>query len=164
MVDRGGESQRTGQTLIDQAKRLFALWHKARDADIGRERLAGALGTVRRKVKALLEAGVRCGQKKTARTCANILKVERSLRTFARAEGVEPTNNDAERPLRRAVLWRRKSFGTRGEAGNWFVGRVLTAVQTLRQQGRDVLEFLTRVCAPGVSGGSGSVRLLPQPP
>ncbi len=57
---------------------------------------------VRRKVKELLEVGTRCQQKKTGRTCANILKVEHSLWTFLRVAGVEPTNNAAERSLRRA--------------------------------------------------------------
>ena len=54
---------------------------------------------------------------KTRRTCENLLKHEISLWTFVREAGVEPTNNDAERPLRRAVLWRRKSFGTQSESG-----------------------------------------------
>jgi transposase len=164
MVERGGESVEVGQELIGQAMRLFKLWHKARDGDLSRERLESAMKPVRRKVKGLLEAGARCGQKKTRRTCSNILKVERSLWTFLRAEGVEPTNNAAERALRRALLWRRKSFGTQSARGSRFVGRILTAVTTLRQQGRDVLEYMARVCASGVRGGSGSARLLPQPP
>jgi transposase len=109
------------------------------------------MGRVRRKVKKLLEAGTRQPQKKTRRTCANILKVERCLWTFVRVEGVEPTNNAAERALRRAVLWRRKSFGTQSAEGSQFVGRVLTAVASLRQQGRDVLEYLAGVCRDALS-------------
>ena len=146
MAERGGESQRIGQSLLDRAGRLFKLWHKARDGDIERARLVAALAPVRRKVRALLEAGARCGQERTQRTCANILKVERSLWTFMRVAGVEPTNNAAERPLRRAVLWRRKSFGTQSASGGRFVGRILTVVASLRQQGRDVLEYLAGVC------------------
>ena len=111
-----------------------------------------------------MRRGARCEQKKTRRTCANILKVECSLWTFLRVEGVEPTNNVAERGLRRAVLWRRKSFGTQSASGSRLVGRVLTAVTTLKQQGRDVLEFLARVCASAGRNGGGSTRLLPQPP
>lgn len=91
---------------------LFTLWHKARDGDLWRGRLEAAMRPVWKRVKEALEAGVRCGQKKTRHTCANILKVEHSLWTFLRAQGVEPTNNAAERSLRRAVLWWRKSFGT----------------------------------------------------
>jgi transposase len=107
---------------------------------------------VRQKVKKLLQAGTGSEHKKTRRTCSNILKVERSLWTFVRVEGVEPTNNTAERALRRAVLWRRKSFGTQSESGSRFVGRVLTAVQTLRQQGRNVLEYLEEMCRSALSG------------
>ena len=77
---------------------------------------------------------------------------------------MEPTNNAAERALRRAVLWRRKSFGTQSAEGSQFVGRVLTVVTTLRQQGREVLEYLARVCAGGGLAGDLSARLLPQPP
>ena len=116
---------------------------------------------VRRKVKKLLEAGARCAHQKTRRTCANILSVERSLWTFLRVEGVEPTNNAAERALRRAVLWRRKSFGTQSESGSRFVGRVLTAVASLRQQGRDVLEYLAGVCHDALSGEARE-GLIPQ--
>jgi hypothetical protein len=74
--------------------------------------------------------------------------------------GVEPTNNMAERALRRAVLWRRKSFGTQSETGSRFVERILSVVTTLRQQGRDVLEYLTGACASAL-GESGSLCLLP---
>jgi transposase len=77
-----------------------------------------------------------------------------------REEGVEPTNNNAERPLRRAVMWRRKSFGTQSESGSRFVERILTAITSLRQQGRDVLGYLTTVCE-AASGSARSCCLLP---
>jgi transposase len=152
MVERSGESQSLGEALLKQVKQLFKWWHKARDGDLSRERLKALMRPVRQKVKKILQAGTESGHKKTRRTCSNILKVERSLWTFVRVEGVEPTNNTAERALRRAVLWRRKSFGTQSESGSRFVGRILTAVQTLRQQGRDVLEYLSGVCRSALSG------------
>ena len=72
-----------------------------------------------------------------------ILEVEAALWTFARVEGVEPTNNAAERALRHAVLWRKLSHGTSSEGGSRFVANILTVVESCRQQGRNVLEFLT---------------------
>ena len=162
MVERGGESAVVGGALLKQAERLFKSWHKVRDDGLGRVRLAARMRPVRRKVKEWLEAGTRSEHKRTRRTCANILKVERSLWTFVRVEGVEPTNNEAERALRRAVLWRRKSFGTQSESGSRFVGRVLTAVASLQQQGRNVLEYLVRVCRDALSGETHE-RLIPNP-
>jgi transposase len=59
-------------------------------------------------------------------------------------EGVEPTNNHAERILRLGVLWRKNAFGCHSAAGCWFVERMLTVVQTLRLQNRPVLDYLHR--------------------
>jgi transposase len=74
--------------------------------------------------------------------CAEILKVEAVLWTFARVEELEPTNNATERALRPAVLWRKRSFGCHSEGGCRFVEHLLSAVQTLRLRGRAVLEYL----------------------
>jgi transposase len=74
--------------------------------------------------------------------CENLLKLEAALWTFVTTEGVEPTNNFMERLLRRAVLWRRRSFGSWSEAGCRFVERILTVVQTRRLQNRSVLDYL----------------------
>jgi len=60
--------------------------------------------------------------------------------------------NQAERALRRAVLWRRKSFGTQSETGSRFVERILTVVTTLRQQRRSVLDYLKRACSVKATG------------
>jgi transposase len=56
---------------------------------------------------------------------------------------LEPTNNVAERAIRHGVLWRKSSFGTDSETGSRYVERILTAIATLRQQNRQVLEYLT---------------------
>ena len=65
-----------------------------------------------------------------------------SLWTLLFVEGVEPTNNAAERAIRPAVLWRKRSFGHQSERGRAFVERMLTVVGSLRQQRRNVLEYL----------------------
>lgn len=146
LVDRCGASAQTGQALLQQTKRIFAVWHQVRDGTLSREEFQRKIKPDRQRIKTLLQAGTQSTHAKTRRTCANILKVEKSLWTFVRAEGVEPTNNAAERCLRRAVLWRRRSFGTKSKSGSRFVERILTAAQTLKQQGRDVLAYLTDAC------------------
>ena len=62
----------------------------------------------------------------------DLLAWEESLWTFAFVQGVEPTNNRAERVLGGAVLWRKGSLGSSSEGGCRFVERILTVVQTLR--------------------------------
>ena len=76
-------------------------------------------------------------------------------------QGVEPTNNAAERAIRPAVIWRRTSFGSQTRAGSTFVARMLSVVTTLKSQQRNVLEFLTSaVVAARV--GKPAPSLLPE--
>ena len=72
--------------------------------------------------------------------------------TFVRVEGVEPTNNPAERALRHAVIWRKTSFGTQSKAGSRYVERILTAVTTLRMQKRNVLDYLVEARQAAIRG------------
>ncbi|HEY3445470.1 MAG TPA: transposase, partial [Myxococcales bacterium] len=72
-----------------------------------------------------------------------ILKLKGALFTFVDREGIEPTNNSAERAIRHAVMYRKTSFGTQSDGGSRFVERILTTIATLRQQNRNVLEFVT---------------------
>ncbi len=161
-VDRGGESERTGQALLEQTRQMFGLWYRVRNGTLNRADFRTSMLPIKARVGELLREGTTLDHDKTRRTCQNILKLEVSLWTFVRIEGVEPTNNDAERPLRRAVLWRRRSFGTQSEAGSRFVERVLTTVTTLRQQERDVLDYLTDACAAAIRGDKPP-SLLPEP-
>ncbi len=71
---------------------------------------------------------------------------------FADEEGVEPTNNVAERALRSAALWRKGSFGIQSDAGARCVERLPTVVATCKQQGHDVLAHLTDACAAALHG------------
>ena len=74
-----------------------------------------------------------------------------ALWTFARVDGVEPTNNVSERALRPAVLWRNGCFGSDSGAGGRFAERLLTVVASCRQQRRPLVAFL-------VAAGEAAVR------
>ncbi len=137
------------------------MWTQVKDGTLSRRKFQQLIAPVQQKIKGLLDEGSDCRSSKTRGTCRQIRTLEAALWTFVRVPGVEPTNNAAERGLRRAVMWRRKSFGTQSEAGSRFVERILTVVTSLRQQGRNVLEYLTAACASVGHTGGGSVCLLP---
>ncbi len=69
-----------------------------------------------------------------------------------REDGVEPTNNAAERAIRPAVIWRRTSFGSDSAAGSEFVARLLTVVSSLNLQERNILDFLVKSVSANRSG------------
>jgi transposase len=147
---RAGETARIGLALLAAEKQLFTLWYRVRDGTLAWADFQVAMLPVMARVRTLLQEGAAGADAKAQGTCRNLLKREAALWTFVWEAEVELTNNRAERALRRAVLWRRRSFGTQSEAGSQFVERILTAVTTLRQQRRDVLDYLTAACAAAI--------------
>jgi transposase len=143
MIDRGGAGAKAGEELLFHSDMLFGLWYKVRDGTRTRRWLLRHVdGWLRAEVRSLLERGAACGCAKTAGVCAEVRKLEEALWAFARHEGLEPTNNAAERALRPAVIKRKRSFGCHSEQGCRFVERLLSVTQTLRLQRRPVLDYL----------------------
>jgi transposase len=161
MIDRQDEGSAVGSELLGASDRLFHWWHKYRDGEMAWSTFLGYARPIRWGVRQALDRGTSCASEKTAATCRMLLEGEEHLWTFLRVRGIEPTNNAAERALRHAVLWRKTSGGTASEWGSRFVERVLSVVATCRQQGRNVLEFLTD-CFQAQQAGRRHPTLLPQ--
>ena len=89
-----------------------------------------------------LEYGLANGDEKLFRLCGKLLNNFDKLWTFTRIYGMEPTNNLAERDLRKLVIWRKKSYGTRSFRGQKFVERITSVTETLKRHGKNVLSFI----------------------
>lgn len=146
-IDRGGKAAEIGLQRELFAEDVFHNWYRVRDGTLARSSLRTYVDGQRPWLRALLARGRVSGCAKTAALCGQLLELEPALWTFVRHTGVEPTNNHAERVVRKAVLWRKKSFGCASEGGCRFVERVLTVVQTLRLQRRHVWHFLQKSIA-----------------
>jgi transposase len=160
MIDRGGESAEVGRRLLWHSVRLFDWWHRVRDGTMARATLRSYVDILRYSFRSDLHRGLECGCARTAGTCRELLAGETHLWTFVRVEGVEPTNNHAERALRHGVIYRKLSGGTASESGSRFVERVLSVVATCRQQGTDVLDYLSR-CFQALLESRPAPSLLP---
>lgn len=151
MVDRGGDGGDgdggpIGEALLTFTEDVFHWWQRIRDGTLKRSTLRTYIDQQRPWLRDLLTRGAACRCAKTAAVCRELLKLEPALWAFTRHEGIEPTNNAAERALRHAVIWRKTSYGTDSEAGSRFVANVMSVVATCRQQGRNVLDFLMACC------------------
>jgi transposase len=144
LVDRGGPAEAIGRTGLEVVECLFADWWVFRRGELDRTGLQARLDPIARELQGVLEQGCLCADSKAATFCANLLALYPALWLFTTMEGVEPTNNHAERILRLGVLWRKNAFGCHSATGCRFVERMLTVVQTLRLQKRPVLDFLYR--------------------
>ena len=147
MVDRGGVGGGVATDLVVHADQMFVWWSQVRDGTLSRVDFQQRMTPVRAEVARLLRDAVVRAEKKTAGMCKEMLKLEGALWNFVDIEGLEPTNNVAERAIRPAVLWRKGSFGNDSSNGSRYAERILTAVSTVRLRGGDVLEYLAEACA-----------------
>jgi len=144
LIDRGGPAEAIGRVGLEVVECLFADWWAFRQGELDRPGLQARVDPIARELQGVLEQGCSCADSKAATFCANVLAVYPALWLFTAIEGVEPTNNHAERILRLGVLWRKNAFGCHSVAGCQFVERTLTVIQTLRLQKRPVLDYLYR--------------------
>ena len=151
-TERAGPSAELGRQLLDYTGLLFDYWHDYKAGKLDRATFRAWITPVRAQVEALLERAIASGIDRLAGSCANILGHRAALWTFVEVDGVEPTNNHAERELRAFVLWRKRCFGAQSERGNRFAERLMTIAHTARKQRRDVLAFLTACCQAQLDG------------
>jgi transposase len=161
--ERDGPAGALGRQLLDYTGLLFEYWHAYKDGTLARATFVAWMRPVRDGLEQVLERAVAADIKRLSGSCKNLLEHRLALWTFVDHDGVEPTNNHAERELRAFVLWRKRSFGSQSERGNRFAERLMTVVHTARKQNRDVLGFLT-ACCEAVRNGSQAPSLFAPPP
>jgi transposase len=141
---------------------MLGWWKRVRDGTLTKVRFAGRLHAQREfrvRFRAVLARGSVCGCAKTAGTCRELLHGEVSMFLFAFVNGVEPTNNAAERALRHGVLWRKQSHGPKSERGSEYLSCIWSVVETCRQLDRNVWDYLT-ACVSASSQGQVAPSLL----
>ena len=109
------------------------------------------MAPIRVAVNALLLRGAYSENSRLTGMCTELYQHRDWLWSFIEHEGVEPTNNTAERALRHAVIWRKLSFGTQSASGSRFVERMLTVIETCRLQHRNVFSYLTSTVRAHIS-------------
>jgi len=153
LIDRGGAGAVVGRELLLASDMIFTQWHRIRDGTLLRSTATRRIRIgLADEMRSSLGAGLVCGCARTVRFCESLLRDWDHLWAFCEVEGVEPTNNAAERALRPAVMLRKKSQGTRSESGSRWVASMLSVSATCRQQGRRVWDYLTQVFAASASG------------
>ena len=150
--ERDGPAGRFGRELLEYTGLVFEYWHAYKDGAISKATFRAWMIPVRAGIEATLDRASSAEIKRLSGSCANLREHRLALWTFVDTDGVEPTNNHAERELRAFVLWRKRSFGSQSDRGNRFAERVMTICHTARKQGRDVLSFLTACCEASAEG------------
>ena len=125
-----GEGSGFGRDLVRDLRRLIERVH---DGD--------ATGQAVKRLMARIDWNCQCNryenEKKVRDLAREILNDWDAVIAFVSDPSLPPTNNDAERALRHAVIARRISFGTRTDEGSRFYAAALSVIDTCRKRGVD---------------------------
>jgi transposase len=145
-ASRIGNAGLRAEVAVTKAYRRYLL------GEIAHSSLKPMLQEERTRLEEVLRWGSSSTEPKAGALCRDVLKRYGCLWTFTRIKGIEPTNNRAERSLRKAVLWRKGSFGSDSPEGSRFAERMLTVSESLRAQGRSVLDFVEEAIRAQLTG------------
>lgn len=154
LEEAGGKARSLGRAGQKIVKAVFKEWYCVRDGQLTRRGLRRRLAPLRLRLKHLLRRHINNPVREASALVKDLIEYGAALWTFARVEGIEPTNNAAERAVRKAVLWRKNSFGSASRWGSRFAERMLTVSESLRAQGRSILDFLVTSLGAAPVGAS----------
>jgi transposase len=126
---------------------LFRLWHKFRGGQIDRNQLVLRSIRIQQRIFYLGERHLDSRNREVRNLALALFAHNERLFTFLEEQGVEPTNNSAERALRTGVQWRKICFGNRSAQGELATARLLTVSETCELQDFNVLAYLSAAIA-----------------
>jgi hypothetical protein len=139
--------ERFCRDALAQHARLFRLWHKFRGGHIDRRQLILRSIPIQQRIVALAQQHLDSPHREVCNLATALFVYNERLFTFLEEEGVEPTNNRAERALRTGVQWRKICFGNRSAAGELATARLLTVAETCDLQRLNTLTYLAAAIA-----------------
>ncbi|KAB8333709.1 IS66 family transposase [Scytonema tolypothrichoides VB-61278] len=154
-----GPWQEEAAALLGLAEEVLVVWAKYREGELSKAAMKEQLQVLQAAIRKRLEDNQQQSNY-LGSLCSELVKHFCALWTFVEHEGVEPTNNAAERALRPAVLWRKGCYGTQSESGSRFVERMLTVSATCQQHERPLLPYLVDAIA-AYWAGQPAPRVLP---
>jgi transposase len=155
-AERAGLDGEWGQVMLEYLKTIFELWRDYRE----KRRSRRSFRRKSRQYRDDFEYGLLVASTKgrhspsLKRFSRALLRRAENLWVFATRDGVEPTNNQAERDLRGIVITRRISYGSKSERGDRFIERINSVITTLKRQGKKCLDYLEEALGAWKTGSS----------
>jgi transposase len=139
--------ERFCRDALAEHARLFRLWHKFRGGQIDRRQLLLRSIPIQKRIFALAQRHLDSRHREVRNLAMVLFEHNERLFAFLEHEGVEPTNNSAERALRTGVQWRKICFGNRSAKGEVATARLLTVAETCDLQRLNILAYLSAAIA-----------------
>ena len=140
------------RNMLKEVGQILGCWHAFREGYITRKQLLDATNLMRARMKKYCQKYLASSDEEVRTRAKRLFDNWDHLFLFLTHEGVEPTNNTAERTLRFAVQWRKLCFGNQSDAGERFTERILTVTRTCRLRGKNPFHFLTELMQAAFNG------------
>lgn len=162
-AERDGPDSEIGKALEKELRQICKSQREFRENTISLRSRDARFRHQKKRLEEHLVDGLANGSDELSGLCDRLLEEMHKLWAFSDFTNVDPTNNLAERDLRKLVLWRKKSYGTRSDRGQRFVERISTIAETLKRSCDNILGFIVKAIkafyagepAPLTSSGLG---------
>jgi hypothetical protein len=136
-----GSGSGFGRELVRDLRRLIERVHDGEGGD------TQAVKRLMRRIEWNCQCNRHEVENKVRELAGEILNDWDAIVAFVFDPRLPPTNNDAERALRHAVIARRISFGTRTDEGSRFYAAGLSVIATCRQRGVETWAYVGSLIA-----------------
>lgn len=143
-AERDGTDKEIGSAIEKELRKMCRTQREFREGKITKRSRNTKFRHQKKRLEDHFMDGLANGTDDLSGLCDRLYDEIDKLWTFSKFTDVDPTNNLAERDLRRLVLWRKKSYGTRSDRGKYFVERISTIAETARKAGSNILAYITK--------------------
>jgi transposase len=133
------------RNMLGDIGAIFSCWHAFQHSPGSRKQLWIDTQPMRERMNDFCVIFRYSSDQRVQTRTKRLLDNWQHLFTFLKHDGVEPTNNSAERAIRPAVQWRKICFGSQSQIGEDFTGRLLSVVRTCQLHGANPFLFLTKL-------------------
>jgi transposase len=151
-----GEGSGFGRDLVRDLRRLIERVHDGEGGE------APAIKRLMARIQWNCQQNRHEVEKKVRELAGEILNDWNAVVAFVHDPRLPPTNNDAERALRHAVIARRISFGTRTDEGSRFYAAGLSVIETCRKRGVETWAYARDLIA--AARAALPLPAIPEPP
>lgn len=150
--ERKSPDGKLGGALEKELQQVCKTQREFRQGKITQRSRDAKLRHHKRRLEDYLLDGMLDGTEELSSLCRRLYDDMHKILAFGQFIDVDPTNNLAERDLRKLVIWRKKSYGTRSCRGQRFVERISTIAQTIKKAGENVFRFITEAISAFYKG------------
>lgn len=141
-AERAGPDKIIGETVVNILRKACKVHRNYFEKNRTLGSRNQALGQLKRTLDRCFFDALCGASEDLANLCDKLSNESGNIWAFMKTEGMDPTNNLAERNIRNLVIRRKRSYGTRSNRGKEFIEIITSICVTAKQQKINVYTFI----------------------